>query len=410
MSVETPIINVKISKPPGEAVSIAQPSPASRLAKPLVWLGAYSSGGLSLPAAKPTASQLYAPRGVWLDDQRLIVCDSGNHRVLIWNQIPTTDGQPADIVLGQPDFESEGPGAGQADSINGFYLPTGVIVAEGKLLIADAWHHRILVWNQVPERSQTPADFAIGQSTLSQIEPNRGMETPTNDSFFWPYGLAYVAGWLMVTDTGNRRVLGWCGIPSRDQGADILLGQPAPSSMNENRGGPVAANSFRWPHAVTGNENQLWVADAGNHRVLGWNSFPTVDTPADIVLGQEKMTGAVEWPYAPQSERRLRFPYCLVQNDDVLAVADTANNRILFWRLPTGTDRFAPASDVIGQADFLSFGENRWTAVTHETLCWPYGIHLHDGKLAVADSGNNRVMIWDCSDICRPLVESNQCV
>jgi hypothetical protein len=206
----------------------------------------------------------------------------------------------------------------------------------------------------------------------------------------------------MVTDTGNRRVLGWCGIPSCDQVADILLGQPDAGSMNENRGGSVAANSFRWPHAVTGNENQLWVADAGNHRVLGWNSFPTGDTSANLVLGQEQMTRAVEWPYAPQSERKLRFPYCLVQNDDVLAVADTANNRILFWRMPIATDRFAPATDVIGQADFLSFGENRWTAVTHETLCWPYGIHLHDGKLAVADSGNNRVMIWDCSDICRP--------
>ena len=40
---------------------------------PLTWLGAYSPGGLALPAAQPTASQLYAPRGVYLDDDVLIV-------------------------------------------------------------------------------------------------------------------------------------------------------------------------------------------------------------------------------------------------------------------------------------------------------------------------------------------------
>ena len=40
--------------------------------KPLVWLGAPAPGGLALPDAKPTAGQMYAPRGVWLDDRRLI--------------------------------------------------------------------------------------------------------------------------------------------------------------------------------------------------------------------------------------------------------------------------------------------------------------------------------------------------
>jgi len=53
-----------------------------------------------------------------------------------------------------------------------------------------------------------------------------------------------------------------------------------------------------------------------------------------------------------------------------------------------------PPDHVIGQDSFEGNGENRWKAVTSETLCWPYGICLHDGKLAVADSGNNRVMIW----------------
>jgi hypothetical protein len=32
--------------------------------------------------------------------------------------------------------------------------------------------------------------------------------------------------------------------------------------------------------------------------------------------------------------------------------------------------------------------------VRPDTLCWPYGLALHGRTLAVADSGNNRVVLW----------------
>ncbi len=92
--------------------AILAPSTASHEARPKVWLGAKSPGGLALPDAQPTPTQMYAPRGVWIDRERLIVCDSGNHRVLIWNEIPKRDGTPADVVLGQKDFYTEGPACG----------------------------------------------------------------------------------------------------------------------------------------------------------------------------------------------------------------------------------------------------------------------------------------------------------
>ncbi len=118
-----------------------------------LWLGAAAPGGLALPAANPTPSQFYGPRGVFLDDEVLVVADSGNHRILIWNQPPTASHQPADIVLGQPDFYSEGPNRNRTSVRNGFFLPTGVAMFDGKLFVADAWNHRILVWNDIPEKS-----------------------------------------------------------------------------------------------------------------------------------------------------------------------------------------------------------------------------------------------------------------
>jgi hypothetical protein len=54
-----------------------------------------------------------------------------------------------------------------------------------------------------------------------------------------------------------------------------------------------------------------------------------------------------------------------------------------------------PADRVLGQVDFAGAGENRWDLVADDTFCWPYGLALHRGRLAVADSGNNRVMLWE---------------
>jgi hypothetical protein len=90
----------------------------------------------------------------------------------------------------------------------------------------------------------------------------------------------------------------------------------------------------------------------------------------------------------------LRFPYAAGTDGSTLAVADTANNRILLWDRGPVTGRQPGASIVLGQEDFAANGENRWSAVTPGSLCWPYGLSLSSGLLAVADSGNNRVVIW----------------
>jgi hypothetical protein len=83
----------------------------------------------------------------------------------------------------------------------------------------------------------------------------------------------------------------------------------------------------------------------------------------------------------------------------MLAVADTANNRVLLWSQEPRSGACQAAHAVVGQPDFNATGENGWKAVTHRTLCWPYGIWMHGGKLAVADSGNNRVMIWSLEEV-----------
>ncbi len=367
--------------------------------KPICRLGAPSPGRLALPSAQISQTNLYAPRGVWLDGSRLLVCDTGHHRVLIWEHLPDEDGTPADHVLGQPDFDSEGPAAGGRGPTNGLHLPTGILVVDGRLVIADAWHHRILVWNEVPQMSNVPPDYAIGQPDLTCVEPNHGNESPSPLSLYWPYGIGWIGGRFCVADTGNRRVLIWNGFPDPQEPPDVIVGQPDAVSRAENRGGSVRGDSFRWPHDFAGDERCWFVADAGNHRVLGWLGVPQEDRPADFVLGQPDMVSSQEFPYHEQGPARLRFPYAIAKQRDHLAVADTANNRILFWRLPLEQPSGAAAEAVIGQDDFAGNGENRWREVAPDSLCWPYGIAWQDELLAVADSGNNRVILWDVSDL-----------
>lgn len=362
---------------------------------PILRLGAASPGGLQLPAAVPSARTMYAPRGAWTDGARLVVSDTGNQRVLIWHSMPTTDGQPADVVLGQQDFTSEGPQASGAGPQRGLHLPTGVDVIDGDLVVADGWNHRILAFDGIPETSYARPHTVIGQPDLECVEPNAGGE-PTMSTFYWPFGFAVVGDAFWVADTGNRRVLGWRGgrLPEPGRPADILLGQDSPGLREDNRGGDPTPVSFRWPHAITGDDDTLYIADAGDHRVLGWTPHPQGDDDAGLVLGQSGFTTAEEFKNRPQGAARMRFPYGAAASEGRLAIADTSNNRILLWDALPKEGAAIPADGVLGQPDFDANGENRWDAVADDSLCWPYGICLAGELLAIADSGNNRVMLW----------------
>ncbi len=377
--------------------------------RPLRVLGAASGGGLALPQADPTPEHLYAPRGVLLDPApgggvRVVAADTGNHRLMVWRSVPGSDGAACDAVLGQPDPRSEGPQAGGRGPERGLHLPTGLARVTGAghdlVLVADGWNHRLIGYDAALADDAEPV-FLMGQNTFGEVTENAGGE-PDGASLYWPFGVTWHDGWLWVCDTGNRRVLGWRGLPASPRhSADVVLGQPSPHGREENRGGPPGPASFRWPHAVAICDGVFWVADTGNHRLLGWRLPVTGDRPADLVLGQSGFTTAEEVPHRPQGPHRLRFPYSVAAADGSLLVADTANNRVLGWSGPIAGVG-APADHVLGQDDLDRSGENRWTAVTADGLCWPYGLSAITPPeqigaaplLAVADSGNNRVVLW----------------
>ena len=368
---------------------------------PDVILGATDNGDEMIVSVKPTPNAVFGSRGgAILEDDSLWIADTGHHRLLGWTTIPTEDNAPANFVIGQPDFYHEGRNA--KAEINAFSLnvPTGVTAFGKGLAVADAWNHRILIWLETPKTNNQPADIVLGQADFNSGESNRGNDLPTAESLFWCYNVFWDGENLWVADTGNRRVLMWKGLPTENgQKADLVLGQKDYISRDENGGTEPNATSMRWAHAICIWRGRLCVTDAGNNRVMIWNEIPTeTNQPCDVVLGQKDFTlvDHNQTNYFPIASG-LNMPYGITSVGDWLFVADTASSRLLGWHIDDCQNGTA-ARLLAGQHTFQDKGDNRWAMPVRDSLCWSYGIYAKGETVLVCDSGNSRAMLWKVSD------------
>jgi WD40 repeat protein len=116
-----------------------------------------------------TAAQatLDTPSSVWSDGTRLIVADSQNRRFLIWKTFPTTNGQLPDLVGGQPDFVTTTAAATAAEVAS-----ISSISSNGtQLFVVDPLNNRVLVWNTFPTSNGQAADMVLGQTSLTGSAP-----------------------------------------------------------------------------------------------------------------------------------------------------------------------------------------------------------------------------------------------
>ena len=377
------------TKAPGTATAGA---PLLDPAGPRAVLG-WDADALAAPIV-PSAHSLFGARGVCLHpDGSFWVCDTGHHRLLGWRRAPGQDNAPADTLLGQPDFSREGRNAKGPASAATLNVPTGVAAWGRGLAVADAWNHRVLLWRETPTALNQLADIVLGQDDASATEANRGADHPTAATLHWPYGVAELDGRLVVADTGNRRVL-ICTRPHRPgPPADLVLGQRDAASRDENAGHEVGDSGMRWPHGVASWRGGLAVSDAGNNRIMLWDQWPDKPgAPCDRVIGQTAFAACDHnaASYYPNAAA-LNMPYAIVEAAGRLIAADTANSRLVGY---SSAAMGAAADRLTGQPDFASKGDNGWGLAGRDTLCWPYGLSVQGSLVAIADSGNNRVLLW----------------
>ena len=332
------------------------------------------------------------------DANHLVVADPGFHRVLIWNQIPQQGGTPPDVVLGQQSFADWSANGGAATATRtGLDTPVSVSLEGGHLAVVDQGNNRVLIWNQLPTQSNAPADLVIGQPDFqSNLDNHTSPATapPTADSLSSPSWAQLQGGKLYVADTGNHRVLLFdspyvpppAGLPV----ASLVLGQEQMTTQDINHLGPNAA-SLSSPTAVTTDGTRFLISDTGNNRVLVYFAIPTGSyQAADLVLGQTNFTNVAQ--AAKVGPESLFEPRGLLLIGDSLLVADRAANRMVYYRKFPATSS-QPADAVLGQTDLLGSQQNSSALLPIGWLSLPTAAFFTGGQLFLADAGNSRVVV-----------------
>ena len=266
------------------------------------------------------------PTAVATDGNRLVVTDTDNNRVLIWKTIPTTNGANADIVLGQPNFTTANPPQTQPTA-SSFRGPQGAWIQGTRLFVADTQNHRVLAWNSIPTTNNQPADYVLGEPNLTTAPPATAADVPPQaNNLFSPTSVTSDGQRLFVTDLAHNRVLIWNSIPTTNQvAADVVVGQPdmvsevpnnvlgscvsngtdsdnnptypsgcttfCPSTGTDADGNPtyptMCGRTLNFPRYALSDGQRLYIADGGNDRILVYNSVPTHNgQEADEILGQ----------------------------------------------------------------------------------------------------------------------------
>jgi len=325
---------------------------------------------------------LRLPTAVATDGTILAVADTGNNRVMIWKSIPTTINQPADIELGQPDFKTVLQGSQQIVDNKSLRSPQGVWIQNGKLFVADTQNHRVLIWNSIPTQNRQPADVVLGQpnfNVANQPDLTKAKNDAHANTLLNPVAVSSDGTRLYVADLGNNRVLIWNSIPTTNQApADVVVGQKdmdtgvendatdlCPSNGTDSAGNPTfpirCAKTMDFPRFALSDGTRLFIADGGNDRVLIYNAIPTQNAAAaDAILGQlDENTSQVSsftdlfHPLLRQSAADITpTPTGLAWDGTNLYVTDSSNRRILVF---TPEEPLVPINGVRNAASLQIF-------------------------------------------------------
>ncbi|QOY90084.1 hypothetical protein [Paludibaculum fermentans] len=354
------------------------------------------------PSSSPNrtkAKSLYSPYSVAVDaassPAAVYVADTGNHRVLGWRDSANfTSGAPADLVIGQKDFDSAVP------------YGAAVRISESSTNVYDL---------------QALKDYGGGLRTPSSV--------------------VIIGDYLFVMDAGNNRIVRFRRpFESLDAGTaikpDLVIGQPdlksnlanqsstanaAPtaSTLKTNLGsGGIQTAGL----AVDGSGN-LWVADSGNHRILRYTTGDvtgpsnvdggTASISADLVLGQTDFNTVVanagRYSSATDqlSKTTIRYggPLTFDSNGNLYFADDLA--RVLVWGPPFTNGK--AASRILGiyaavkgapalpAVNDLTFGFSlAGTTVQNAVFTGgPRGLFCIGENLFVIDSLNHRIVRYD---------------
>jgi uncharacterized protein (TIGR03437 family) len=313
-----------------------------------------------------TSNSLRTPTAVASDGVHLVVADTDHNRVLIWNHIPTNNNQPADVVVGQPNFTTATiPGdLPNSKSMRG---PQGVWIQNGQLFVADTQNNRVLIYNHIPTTNGVAADLVVGAPNFTTfVNPDISQQTTdaTASNMLNPVSVTSDGVRLFVSDLGYNRVLIFNRIPTTNgASADVALGQP-------NLVSSIANNAYTGTAATS--------------------STDTTDKETALLCTVSNGVDLYGNPIYPETcNATLNFPRFAMAAGPRLLVADGGNDRVLIWeRIPTTSGSLA--DEIIGQIG----GNVNQASDAADSLRTPLSMAWDGANLYVADAYNRRITVY----------------
>jgi len=249
----------------------------------LNWFGFNNSGG---------PLSFNHPANIATDGEHLLLADTWNNRILIWNN-PPEGNEPPDVVLGQNDFNSTGPGLGP-DRLN---WPVGVATDGQHIIVTDTNNNRVMIWNETPTENGASADLVLGVPNFTTVgdipfPPPEGWE---KKYILWPWAVWTDGTHLIATSTQDSRILIWNSFPTENyQPADILL---------------TGDEDFGTPRSIGSNGTCLVIGDhnpkpgEGHGGNFFWKEFPTTDNESyDFFMSDPVENMSLMWGLAFTSD------------------------------------------------------------------------------------------------------------
>lgn len=358
-----------------------------------------------------TATRFNLPTGLSYDhtENRLFVGDFFNRRILVFSGASLTNGMAANYVLGQPTFTADANiSPSTSRYISGAW---GLTYDENdKRLFASILNqNRIAVYSFTGGLTNyMAASWVLGQPTFADSTARTtqaGLSTPVIPDYDPDRKL------LFVPEGRNNRVLIYnlsSGIQNYMSGS-YVLGQ---SSFTTSATGTTASTMQYANAAKYDRDNQLlYVADADNNRVIQYDVSTIADGEDAIgVLGQTNGTFdgtnytesfTTGYPFDGNGAIGLRSPQGMALDTVYhrLYIAEPANNRVLVHTLNTNNTLADRIPDyVLGQQGF--FGR-LVSGLSASLMSSPEAVTVDpaNNRLYVADTGNNRVLVFDTTTL-----------
>jgi len=370
-----------------------------------------------------SANQMNTPYGVAYDSvtARLFVADSSNNRVTEFDASVANlvTHESYTITLGV----SQGVNATKIATQASLYNPIGVNYdTVSNLLYVDDGVNRVMIFPAATGTlaSNENASYELGHTDISGGYIWTAAHANNNAD---PRNL-YNPHTAVIDTVHNRMFVSEWG----DAGSTPLRVVVIPLSTNNQITTGIAQYVLGWPNLYTmatatlsaqvlgynpggiayDSANQrLFVADTYSNRVVVFNvNTSTISSyeAADYFIGQVSSTASV----AATTQSGLSGPSALAYDSagQRLFVADSNNNRIMVFNVPTSTNLTGiNAVSVLGQSDYVSSGHsNSQTGLYIKTppagLSSPMGNLDYDSagqRLFVPDGNNNRVLIFNAA-------------